>query len=309
MAVPTGRLVGNGNMSVADWLGVGDMSMTISAGAMVSACETVGIDGCAEAAARARNDRNLVSGGTVSPRAEAMILTVNANRLPDILTSVSSVWINRMSIDGDAVAIASMVDLTICGSVSVAVMDLLMAVMNLLMAMMLVHGSRVNVCRVGVGISLLWGHIVNLSLLLDNLELDSGLYNLHVVHRLVSVRRNVVHRLGMGMLHRLGIGMLHRLGLLLVAVSLLLGSAMMVICLFFHSHRPSVGQVHVEQVDEAGGRNSYSFERSDQIEVHLNQRPKGRLHRWSKIGRSWCGTQMRKRLGYENEKSSPAWQP
>ena len=225
MAVPTGRLVGNGNMSVADWLGVGDMSMTISAGAMVSACETVGIDGCAEAAARARNDRNLVSGGTVSPRAEAMILTVNANRLPDILTSVSSVWINRMSIDGDAVAIASMVDLTICGSVSVAVMDLLMAVMNLLMAMMLVHGSRVNVCRVGVGISLLWGHIVNLSLLLDNLELDSGLYNLHVVHRLVSVRRNVVHRLG--------IGMLHRLGLLLVAVSLLLGSAMMVICLFF----------------------------------------------------------------------------
>ena len=152
-------------------------------------------------------------------------MTVNANRLPDVLTSVRSVWINRMSIDGDAVAVASMVDLAICGSVSVAVMDLLMAVMNLLMAMMLVHGSRVNVCRVGVGISLLWGHIVNLSLLLDNLELDSGLYNLHVVHRLVSGRRNVVHRLGMGMLHRLG--------LLLVTVSLLLGSAMMVICLFF----------------------------------------------------------------------------
>lgn len=37
MAIPSVRLVGNGNMTVADWLGVGDMSMTISAGAMVSA--------------------------------------------------------------------------------------------------------------------------------------------------------------------------------------------------------------------------------------------------------------------------------
>lgn len=90
------------------------------------------------------------------------------------------------------------------------------AVMNLLMAMMVVHGSRVDVGRVRVGIGLRWGHIVNLSLLLDNLELDSGLNNLHVVHGLVSVRRNDVL-----------INMLHWMGVLLVAVCLLLFSRSM----------------------------------------------------------------------------------
>ena len=118
-AVSTVRLVGNGNMSVGDWLrvgdwlGVDDMSVTVSTGTMVSAQETVGVNLCAEAAARARNDRNLVSGGTVSTRAEAMCLTVNANRLPDVLTSVGSIVFNRMGIDGNAVAVASVVDLAI----------------------------------------------------------------------------------------------------------------------------------------------------------------------------------------------------
>ena len=247
-SVATVRLVRNGSsVGVGSGLLIGNLvAVTVATGAMVTTQKAVRVSAGAEAAAGARDNSNLVASRSVYTRAEAVLLVVSTDRLPDILASVGGIGIDGVGVDRQTVAIAGVVDLGVGGGVSVTVSNAISVgwlMVNLMVdLMMVVLGGLVNVSGVGLGISVRWGHILNLSLLLDDLELDRGLHNLNVMHGLVAVMRSdvvLIYMLDlldwlMDMLDLLDwlmdmLDLLDWLGLLLVAVSLLLSGSLTVV--------------------------------------------------------------------------------
>ena len=237
-SVATVRLVRNGSsVGVGSGLLIGNLvAVTVATGAMVTTQKAVRVSAGAEAAAGARDNSNLVASRSVYTRAEAVLLVVSTDRLPDILASVGGIGIDGVGVDRQTVAIAGVVDLGVGGGVSVTVSNAISVgwlMVNLMVdLMMVVLGGLVNVSGVGLGISVRWGHILNLSLLLDDLELDRGLHNLNVMHGLVLVMRSDVVLIYMlDLLDWLMdmLDLLDWLGLLLVAVSLLLSGSLTVV--------------------------------------------------------------------------------
>ena len=237
-SVATVRLVRNGSsVGVGSGLLIGNLvAVTVATGAMVTTQKAVRVSAGAEAAAGARDNSNLVASRSVCTRAEAVMLVVSTDRLPDILASVGGIGIDGVGVDRQTVAIAGVVDLGVGGGVSVTVSNAISVgwlMMSLMVdLMMVVLGGLVNVSGVGLGISVRWGHILNLSLLLDDLELDRGLHNLNVMHGLVAVlRSDVVLIYMLDLLDWLMdmLDLLDWLGLLLVAVSLLLSGSLTVV--------------------------------------------------------------------------------
>ena len=253
-SVATVRLVSHGSsVGVGNGLLIGNLvAVTVAMGAMVTTQKAVRVGAGAEAAAGAWDNSNLVASRSVCTRAEAVLLVVSTDRLPDIMASVGAIGIDGVGVDRHTVAIAGVVDLGVGGGVSVTVSMAIPVgwlMMDMLDLMMVVLGGLVDVSGVGLGISVRWGHILNLSLLLDDLELDRGLHNLNVVHGLVVVMRSdvvLIYMLDfldwlmdmldflMDMLDLLDwlmdmLDLLHWLDLLLVAVSLLLSGSLTVV--------------------------------------------------------------------------------
>ena len=81
--------------------------------AVIASEEPMRIDLRAQSTACAGNDSDLIGGGTVCARPEAMLLAVHTNGLPNVMATVSAVGLDRVSIKGHAMAIARVMDLSV----------------------------------------------------------------------------------------------------------------------------------------------------------------------------------------------------
>lgn len=75
--------------------------------------EPMRINARAQSTACAGNDRDLVGAGTVSARPEALLGAVDTNWLPNVLATVGTVGLDRVSVKGHAMAIARVMDLSV----------------------------------------------------------------------------------------------------------------------------------------------------------------------------------------------------
>ena len=81
--------------------------------AVITSEEPVRINARAQSTACARNDRDLIGGGTVSARPEALRGGVDSNWLPYVVATVGAVGLDWVSIDWQAMAIARVMDLAV----------------------------------------------------------------------------------------------------------------------------------------------------------------------------------------------------
>ena len=81
--------------------------------AVIPSEESTGVYACAESTARAWDDRNLIRRGSVSAWSKAVLVAVGGNWLPNVLATVSGVRTDRVGINGQAMAIARVVNLSV----------------------------------------------------------------------------------------------------------------------------------------------------------------------------------------------------